>query len=89
MIAGDFETVRGDWALRGEAAVFVEKKLQTAQGTLVDGRVLDAGLGFDRRTGDYRVFGSVLVRREWSDDAPALAKTNVSLVGSIEREFAR
>jgi hypothetical protein len=89
MIAGDFETVRGDWALRGEAAVFVEKKLQTAQGTLVDGRVLDAGLGFDRRTGDYRVFGSVLVRREWSDDAPAVAKTNVSLVGSIEREFAR
>jgi len=89
MIAGDFETVHGGWAFRGEAALFVKKKLQTAEGTLVNGRVLDAGLGFDRRTGDYRVFGSVLLRREWSDEAPAVAKTNVSLVGSIEREFAR
>jgi hypothetical protein len=91
MIAGDFETVRGDWAFRGEAAVFVEKTLQTPQGAPVDGRVFDAGLGFDRRTGDYRVFGSILVRREWSDEVPAraLTGTNVSLVGSIEREFAR
>ncbi len=89
MIAGDFETVRGEWALRGEAAVFVEKTIAGASGMPVPGRVVDAGLGFDRRTGNYRLFGSVLVRREWSDAAPFVSRTDVSVVGSIEREFAR
>lgn len=89
MIAGDFETVRGEWAWRGEAAVFVEKTIVSESGLPVPGRVVDAGIGFDRRTGNYRVFGSVLIRREWSHAAPSPSRTDVSLVGSIEREFAR
>ena len=90
MISGDFETVAGEWAIRGELAAFVEKQFAgvTAPGP-VDGGALDGGVGFDRRTGDYRVFGSVLVRREWSARIPALRRTDVSLVGSIDRTFAR
>ncbi len=45
MVGGDFETVRGPWGLRGEAAWF-------------DGaapRSFEGGLGADRRAGDYRV----------------------------------
>ena len=91
MVSGDFETVVGEWALRGEAAMFVEKTLQSRRGAPagVDGRAFDAGVGFDRRTGDFRVYGSLLVRREWSDVEPELARTDVTLVGSIERAFAR
>jgi len=97
MIAGDFETVRGDWAIRGEAAVFVDKQLQSVTGTrALGGRALDAGVGFDRRSGDYRVFGSVIVHREWSTGSgstsptePHLSRTHVNLVASIDRPFAR
>ena len=45
MISGDFETVTGEWAWRGEAAMFVEKTLQGAAGTPVKGRAFDAGVG--------------------------------------------
>ena len=90
MISGDFETVAGEWAIRGELAAFVEKQFGgVTRPGVVDGRALDAGIGVDRRTGDYRVFGSVLVRREWSADEPALGGTNVSLVGSVDRTFDR
>lgn len=90
MISGDFETVVGEWALRGEAAMFVRKTLSGVTGTgAVDGRAFDGGFGFDRRTGDYRVFGSVIVHREWSSEDPLLSKTDVSLVGSIDRRFNR
>ena len=90
MVAGDFETVRGEWALRGEAAFFVDKRLVGVTRTgEVPGRSLDAGAGVDRRSGDYRLFASVIVHREWSSGDPRLAKTDVSLVGSIERPFDR
>jgi hypothetical protein len=98
MIAGDFETVRGDWAIRGEAAVFVDKQLQSVRGTrALDGLALDAGVGFDRRSGDYRVFGSVIVHGEWSTAGsgsttptePHISRTHVNLVASLERPFAR
>ena len=90
MISGDFETVAGEWAIRGELAAFVEKQFAgvTRPGP-VDGGALDGGVGFDRRTGDYRVFGSLLVRREWSAEDSGVARTDVSLVGSIDRTFAR
>jgi hypothetical protein len=90
MISGDFEAIAGEWAIRGELAAFVEKQFAgvTRPGP-VDGEALDGGVGFDRRTGDYRVFGSVLVRREWSAADPGVARTDVSLVGSIDRTFAR
>lgn len=90
MISGDFETVIGEWALRGEAAMFVSKQLSDVTRTgAVDGRAFDGGIGFDRRTGDYRVFGSVIVHREWSSEDPLLSKTDVSLVGSVDRQLKR
>ena len=80
------------------SAVFVDKQLQSVTGTrALDGRALDAGVGFDRRSGDYRVFGSVIVHREWSTAGsgstspaePHLSRTHVNLVASIDRPFAR
>lgn len=75
MVAGDFETVTGAWAWRGETAWFRD-------------RSLDVGVGLDRKTGEFRVFGSVLVHR---DEAVAgvAARTNTNVVGSIERKFHR
>jgi hypothetical protein len=90
MLGADFETVTGDWAWRGEMAAYVEKRL--AAGTAangVDGHVLEAGFGVDRRAGDYRVFGSIVTRHEWSDEDVSVNRTNVNLVGSIERSFSR
>lgn len=90
MISGDFETVIGEWALRGEAAMFVRKQLAgVTQTGIVDGRAFDGGLGFDRRSGDYRVFGSVIVHREWSAEDRLVSKTDLSLVGSVDRQFGR
>jgi hypothetical protein len=90
MISGDFETVRSEWAIRGEIAAFVDKKFAGVERPgLVDGHAVDGGIGFDRRTGEYRVFGSVLVRREWSEQDALVSRTDVSLVGSIDRTFAR
>ena len=90
MVAGDFETVRGEWAFRGEAAFFVDKQLAGVTRTgAIPGRSLDAGAGFDRRSGDYRLYASAIVHREWSSEDPRLAKTDVNLVGSIDRPFAR
>jgi len=90
MIGGDFESVTGPWALRGEAAVFVEKSFTgvTRLGS-VSGHAIDAGGGFDRRTGNYRFFGSAVVHRQWSADDPGIARTDVDLIGSIERAFHR
>jgi hypothetical protein len=90
MLAADFETVTGDWAWRGEVAAFVDKRL--AAGTSpdgVDGQAFEAGFGLDRRAGTYRVFGSIVARREWSGHDPAVNRTHVNLVGSIERSFGR
>ena len=90
MVSGDFEMVAGEWAIRGELAAFVDKQFAgvTSPGP-VDAGALDGGIGVDRRSGDYRLFGSVLVRREWSDADPAIARTNVSVVGSVDRTFDR
>ncbi len=90
MVSADFETVAGEWALRGEAAFFVEKTFQRTNGAgTVEGRAVDAGVGVDRRTGEYRVFASAIVRREWSGADAGVGRTDVSLVGSIERQFRR
>jgi hypothetical protein len=89
MVSGDFESVTGDWAWRGEAAMFTEKTLQGATGTAVKGRAFDAGAGFDRRTGEFRVFASAILHRQWSTEDPSVSRTDVSLVGSIERQFGR
>jgi preprotein translocase subunit SecF len=55
MIGGDVETVRGEWGLRGELAVFAEDTFQGPGFAAVRGRSVDAGIGVDRRAGGYRV----------------------------------
>ena len=75
MVAGDVETVTGAVAWRGEAAWFKD-------------RSLDIGAGLDRKTGEFRLFGSVLMHRDVAR-LGAAARTNTSVVGSIERKFHR
>lgn len=90
MISGDFETVVGEWAIRGEMAAFVDKQFpRSDRPGSVEGAAVDGGVGVDRRAGDYRVFGSVLLRRDWSADDPGVASTNVNLVASLDRTFSR
>jgi hypothetical protein len=75
MVGGDFETVRGRWGLRGEGAAFVEH-----------GRVdrVESGAGADRRAGDYRIAGNVLVTHQRNHNG-----TDVTLVAVADRSFAR
>lgn len=102
MIGGDFETVRGPWGLRGEVAAFLDDELQATglqPGTVprgVPGKSLDAGLGFDRRAGDYRVAADVLWSwRSAGDAAPpgledeSLQGSDLTLVIAADRSFAR
>lgn len=85
IIGADFETVRGLWGVRGEAAFFVDDTVQadvpTPRG--VEGRSLDAGVGVDRRAGDYRVAANVLM--SWN----SVDGTGLSLVAAADRSFAR
>lgn len=74
MFAADAETVTGAWAWRGEAALFKDDSF-------------DIGAGVDRKTGEYRVFGSVLMHRDFA--TTTAAATNVNIVGSIERKFSQ
>ena len=64
MVSGDFETVRGPWAFRGEADVFSEDedpRPDAIGGS--PGISWDAGFAIDRRTGAYRLSGTILVSR--------------------------
>ena len=56
MIGADFETVRGQWGIRGEVATFdaVERRFE-------------GGVGVDRRAGDYRIASNVLISHEPDD----------------------
>jgi hypothetical protein len=76
MIAGDFESVYGRWAFRGEVAAFVD---DPASG----GSSLDAGAGLDRKAGEYRVNGSILVHDDGNADAA------VTFIASADRSFRR
>ncbi len=90
MYAADFETVTGQWAIRGEVAAFTEKQLMgvTVPGA-VRGRVIDAGIGIDRRAGDFRVYATGLFHREWSAEDPGVERKDFTVVGSVERSLAR
>ena len=91
MLGTDFETVRGLWGIRGEAAVFVEDTFQSLDLVAVEGASLDAGVGVDRRAGSYRLSGTVLFRRE-AYDAPVAgddSRSDLSLVFAADRTFAR
>jgi hypothetical protein len=90
MVGADAETVVGEWAVRAEAATFVERSFTgRSRPGLVDGRSFDGGVGVDRRAGSFRVFSSVVVHREWSDEDPLVSRTDVNIVGSIERSLDR
>jgi hypothetical protein len=88
MIGGDFETVRGAWGFRGEAAWFPDRTLQAREtGAVSDGQALSAGVGLDRKAGDYRVAGNVIVARRMPTGGGA--ESDVSLVAVLDRSFAR
>lgn len=92
MIGGDFETARGKWGIRGEAAGFVRDSFQDRRLRIVKGSSIDAGGGVDRKAGKYRISGTVLLHRESyvvPVDTDARGRTDVSLVLSADRSFAR
>ena len=91
MLGGDFETVRGQWGLRGELAAFVDDNFQDPQLRVVKGDSLDAGVGVDRRAGDYRLSGTVLLHHESYEAAIAgeNGRTDLSLIAATDRTFAR
>jgi hypothetical protein len=96
MVAADFETVRGGWGLRGEAAAFVEDSFQSGDVRRIPGHSVDAGLGFDRRAGEFTVSGTVLFHAERYDEPLVLAdrststgRTDVTLIASADRAFNR
>ena len=95
LVGGDFETVVGQWGIRGEVAAFVRDNFQT-EADVVTGSSVDAGIGFDRKAGDYRFSGTVLYHHEDPDDpavaqpgTPADPRRDVSLIVSADRMFAQ
>jgi hypothetical protein len=93
VVGGDFETVRGAWGVRGEVAWHVDDTLQaTDRFAVVRGRSVDAGVGVDRRAGDYRVSLTALTafrsRRDGRTDGGAIDRRDVQLVTSVDRNFA-
>lgn len=97
MLGADMETARGAWTARGEVAVFPRDAFQpTGSPAVFDGHSFDAGGGVDRKAGDYRLSGDVLVHHETYATAPALSerqrvegRTDVSIIASADRAFAR
>ena len=95
MIGGDAETVRGDWAIRGEMAVTTGDTVVIGTSPIgAEGRSVRAGIGADRKAGAIRLNGTVLVEHRVADAQPQLgiaggADTNVSLVVGGDRGFAR
>jgi hypothetical protein len=89
MIGGDFETVRGEWGVRGEIAAFVDRTLQAAAiPVTIAGKALEGGLGIDRKAGAYRISGNVVVTTRWAESA-LFDRTDVTLVAAVDRTFAR
>ena len=90
LIGGDFEVVAGAWVVRGETAAYVRDAFQAEAAALVlAGQSFDGGIGLDRKAGSYRVSGQVLVHREDYDSRPGAGRTDVSLIASADRAFAR
>ena len=101
MIGGDVETVRGEWGIRAEVAAFVDDNFQAPSLFVLDGTSFDAGIGVDRRAGDYRISGTVLYHRERMEQDLSLqlpaegttpidtTRSDLSLVLSTDRRFAR
>jgi hypothetical protein len=87
MAAGDVESVRGAWAWRGEVAAFFDAMLQNPGGVgAAKGRRVIGGAGVDRRAGSSHLSATMLVEHRATG---AFSDTAVSLVGGLQREFAR
>lgn len=87
MAAGDVESVHGDWAWRGEAAVFFDATIPEENGVGgTPGRRVAAGAGVDRRAGSSHLSATVLVEHR---DSETFSDTAVSVVGGLQRDFAR
>ena len=67
LVGGDFETVVGQWgsAERSPRSCATTSKPEAG---VVTGSSVDAGVGFDRKAGDYRFSGTVLYHREDPDE---------------------
>ena len=95
MLGADFETVRGQWAIRGEAAYFPDRPLQAGDSPQwLEGDALEAGAGVDRRAGDFTLSATALYRRtdlfRLSGGAvERYADGNVSFVAGFSRTFNR
>jgi uncharacterized protein len=88
MLGGDFETVRGEWGLRGEIAAFLRDNFQTSALRAAEGSSLDAGVGVDRRAGKYRISGTVLFHHETIDLPIQQTRSDLSWVISADRRFS-
>jgi hypothetical protein len=75
MVGADFETVRGAWGVRGEAAFFERQSIE-------------AGVGVDRRAGSYRMAGNLLYARRPAAGSGS-RESDVTLVAAADRSFAR
>jgi hypothetical protein len=93
MVGGDFETVRGEWGVRGEVAAVVDDSFQGSAPRIVKGSSVDAGVGVDRRAGAYRISATALFHREEYDaplsPAAGRSRQDVSLIVSGDRTFSR
>ena len=92
MVGGDFETVRGEWGIRGEIAGFVQDSFQgTVPPVVLDGRSVEGGIGADRRAGNFRLSGNVVVRRRFFEDLPGnhIDAHDVNVIASLDRSFSR
>ena len=95
MIGGDFETVRGQWGVRGEVAAFVDDNFQSPALAAVSGSSFDAGAGVDRKAGSYRVSATALYHRERYERSiaepagSASERDDLSLILSVDRSFGR
>ena len=95
MIGADFETVRGEWGLRGEVAAFVDDNFQAPSLQVLTGHSVDAGFGVDRKAGDYRLAATALLHREAYDQVldplsdAARGRSDITLILSGDRTFAR
>lgn len=91
MVGADFETVRGAWGIRGEIAGFVKDSFQsTVPLGVLDGRSVESGIGADRRAGEFRISGNVVVRRRFIDEVPGnpVDSHDVNVVASLDRSFS-
>jgi predicted RND superfamily exporter protein len=89
MLGGDFEAVRGEWGMRGEVAAFVDDHFQASALRSAGGSSVDAGVGVDRRAGNYRISATVLFHHEAFGAPIRLTRSSLSWVLSADRRFSR